>query len=438
MIFLKNCSIEQRKDSHYFSCKIQDKTHFTILSRKDCDMIAFETVQNAARMLKERIIHTPLMHSPSLSRMFGGEIYLKLENLQKTGSFKIRGATYSILINKNKIGSGGVVTASAGNHAQGVALAARLAGIPATIVMPEWASISKQEGTREYGGEVIIKGKSLGESLKKAQELARKDRTFIHPFEDMDIITGQGTIALEIMEDLEDIDMVFVPVGGGGIISGIAAAIKSVRPKVKIIGVQSAACPSAYESYHKGKITTVFSKHSIADGISVKQVGALNFDIIQKCVDDMVLVDEDQIAAAILLLLERKKILAEGAGAVSLAALLSGSVKIPEKSRIVLIISGGNVDSSLLGRIVNQGLVKHGRIMRLRVQLPDTPGSLAQLLILISGLKANVLHIFHDRNARNLPIYVTRVDLDIETRGPDHIEEIDKNLKAAGYELESR
>jgi threonine dehydratase len=401
-------------------------------------MIAFETIQNAAKLLRERIIHTPLIHSPSLSRMFGGEIYLKLENLQKTGSFKIRGASYSILINKNKIGPGGVVTASAGNHAQGVALAARLAGIPATIVMPEWASISKQEGTREYGGEVIIEGKNLGESLQKAQELARKDKTFIHPFEDMDIIAGQGTIALEIMQDLEDIDMVLVPVGGGGIISGIAAAIKSVRPEVKVIGVQSAACPSAYESYRKGKITTVSSKYSIADGISVKQVGALNFDIIQKYVDDMVLVEEDQIAAAILLLLERKKILAEGAGAVSLAALLSGSVKISEKSRIVLIISGGNVDSSVLGRIVNQGLVKHGRIMRLRVLLPDTPGSLARLLKLISVLKANVLHIFHDRNARNLPIYVTRVDLDIETRGPDHIEEIDRSLKGAGYELESR
>ena len=401
-------------------------------------MIALKGVQNAAKILKERIIRTPLIHSPSLSRMFGGEIYLKLENLQKTGSFKIRGATYSILLNKDKIGPGGVVTASAGNHAQGVALAARLAGIPSTVVMPEWSSISKQEGTRGYGAEVIIEGKNLEESLKKAQEFARKDKTFIHPFEDRDIITGQGTIALEIMEDLEDMDMVLVPVGGGGIISGIAATIKSIRPKVKVIGVQSAACPSAYESYHKKEITKVISEYSIADGISVKQVGNLNFDIIQKYVDDMILVEEDQIAAAILLLLERKKILAEGAGAVSLAALLNGSLTIPQKGRIVLIISGGNVDSSLLGRIVNQGLVINGRIMRLRVRLPDTPGSLAQLLILISRLKANVLHIFHDRNARNLPIYITRVDLDIETRGSEHIEDIARNLKAAGYALELR
>ena len=208
--------------------------------------------------------------------------------------------------------------------------------------------------------------------------------------------------------------------------------------KMKVIGVQSAACPSAYESYHKKEITKVISEYSIADGISVKQVGNLNFDIIQKYVDDMILVEEDQIAAAILLLLERKKILAEGAGAVSLAALLNGSLTIPQKGRIVLIISGGNVDSSLLGRIVNQGLVINGRIMRLRVRLPDTPGSLAQLLILISRLKANVLHIFHDRNARNLPIYITRVDLDIETRGSEHIEDIARNLKAAGYALELR
>jgi threonine dehydratase len=401
-------------------------------------MIAFETVQNAARILREWVIRTPLVHSRSLSRMFGGEIYLKLENLQKTGSFKIRGATYSILTNKDKIGPGGVVTASAGNHAQGVALAARLARIPATVVMPEWASISKQEATREYGGEVIIEGKNLGESLKIAQKLARKDKTFIHPYDNKDIITGQGTIAVEILEDLEDVDMILVPVGGGGIISGIAATIKSIHPKVKVIGVQSAACPSAYESYHKGKITRVSSGYSIADGISVKQVGALNFDIIRKYVDDLVLVEEDQIAAAILLLLERKKILAEGAGAVSLAALLNGSVKTPQGSRIVLMISGGNVDSSLLGRILSQGLVKNKRIIRLRVLLPDFPGSLARLLILISGIKANVLHIYHDRNVRDLPIYLTRVDLDLETRGPEHVEDIALNLKTAGYEIESR
>jgi threonine dehydratase len=399
-------------------------------------MISVEKVKHAAKMMKGKVIRTPLIYSPSLSEMFGGEIYLKLENLQKTGSFKIRGAMYYVLTNKDRIGPGGVVAASAGNHAQGVALAASQARIPATIIMPEWASISKQEATRGYGGEIVIEGKSLGESLTKAEEMALEGKIFIHPFNDLDIITGQGTIAHEIIEDLKEIDMMIVPVGGGGLISGIGSFVKSVMPTIKVIGVQSAACPSAYESYYRGKITKVSSQYSIADGISVKQVGALNFEIIRKFVDDVVLVEEDQIAAAILLLLERKKILAEGSGAVSLAALLNGSIKISRKDRVVLLISGGNVDSSLLGRILSQGMLKNGRIMRIRVRLSDTPGSLSQLLIIISALKANVLHIYHDRNVRNLPIYVTHVDLELETRSHKHVEEIAQKLTIAGYDFE--
>ncbi|MGD2028931.1 MAG: threonine ammonia-lyase [Desulfobacterales bacterium] len=401
-------------------------------------MISAENIRQAAKMIQGKVIRTPLVHSASLSKMFDGEIYLKLENLQKTGSFKIRGATHTILTRKNEIGHGGVVAASAGNHAQGVALAARQALIPATIVMPEWASITKQEATRGYGGEVVIKGLSLKECIKTAQQMALEGKTFIHPFDDPDIIAGQGTMALEILEDLKEIDMILVPIGGGGIISGIASAVKSIRPGVKVIGVQSAACPSAYESYRSGKITSVDSHYSIADGISVKQLGALNFDIIRKFVDDVVLVEEDQIAAAILLLLERKKILAEGAGAVPLAALLNGSVTVPRGRSIVLLISGGNVDSSLLGRILSQGLLKSSRIMRIRVRLTDAPGSLAQLLALISGLKANILHVYHDRHARDLPLYVTRVDLELETRGPDHVEKIAHKLNMAGYEVELR
>jgi threonine dehydratase len=399
-------------------------------------MISVDKVKHAAKMMKGKVIRTPLIYSPSLSEMFGGEIYLKLENLQKTGSFKIRGAMYYILTNKDKIGPSGVVAASAGNHAQGVALAASQARIPATIIMPEWASISKQEATRGYGGEIVIEGRSLGESLIKAEEMALEGKIFIHPFNDPDIITGQGTIAHEIIEDLKEIDMIIVPVGGGGLISGIGVFVKSIKPTIKVIGVQSAACPSAYESYYKGKITKVSSQYSIADGISVKQVGALNFEIMQKFVDDVVLVEEDQIAAAILLLLERKKILAEGSGAVSLAALLNGSIKISRKDRVVLLISGGNVDSSLLGRILSQGMLKNGRIMRIRVRLSDTPGSLSQLLIIISALKANVLHIYHDRNVRNLPIYVTHVDLELETRSHKHVEEIAQKLTIAGYDFE--
>jgi len=401
-------------------------------------LISIESVQEAAKSIKGKVIRTPLVSSPSLSKMFGGEIYLKLENLQKTGSFKIRGATHSILRNHDKIASGGVVAASAGNHAQGVALAAKQAHVQATIVMPEWASIGKQEATRGYGGEVVIAGRSLGESLKKAEEIAREDKTFIHPFDDPDIIAGQGTIALEILEDLKEVDSILVPIGGGGLISGVALAAKAIRPQVNIIGVQSAACPSAYESYRKGKITRVESEQSIADGINVKQVGERNFHIIRNFVDDVVLVEEDHIAAAILLLLERKKILAEGAGAVSLGALLNGSVTVSRGSRVVLLISGGNVDSSLLGRMLAQGLLKNGRIMRFRVRLDDTPGSLAKLLVLISSLKANVLHVYHDRNIRGLAIFDTRVDLELETRGPTHVDEIVDQLNEAGYELELR
>jgi threonine dehydratase len=399
-------------------------------------MIAIEKVQEAAKMIKGKVIRTPLVYSPSLSQMFNGEIYLKLENLQKTGSFKIRGATYSILMRKDTIGSGGVVAASAGNHAQGVALAARQAGLAATIVMPGWASITKQEATRGYGGKVILEGRSLRESINKAQKLAVKGKTFIHPYDDPYIVSGQGTIALEILEDLKDTDLILVPVGGGGLISGIAAAAKSIRPELDVIGVQTVSCPSAYESWKKGEIVRVESQQSIADGISVKEIGKLNFDIIRRLVNEIVLVEEDHIAASMLLLLERKKTLAEGAGAVSLAALLNGSIADCRGRKVVLLISGGNVDSPLLGRILSQGLIKNRRIMRFRVRLQDTPGSLVKLLALISDLNANVLHVYHDRNIQGMPLYVTRVDLEIETRGPDHLDSIIDQLNKAGYDLE--
>ncbi|MBU1398239.1 MAG: threonine ammonia-lyase [Proteobacteria bacterium] len=400
-------------------------------------MITLEKVKKAADLIREIIIMTPLVHSPALSRQFKGEIFLKLENLQKTGSFKIRGAANRILSDINRIGHAGVVAASAGNHAQGVALAAKKAGVPAAIVMPEWASITKQEATRAYGGDVIISGQSLGESLEKAKELAKEEgRILIHPYDDPDVIAGQGTIGLEILGSLNDVDMIIVPVGGGGLISGIAYVVKALKPETKVIGVQSEACPSAYESLKKGRIVTVNSSLSIADGISVKQTGKLNFSIIRKYLDDIVLVRESDIAAAVLMLLERKKILAEGAGAVPLAALMSGAIKVKKGSRTVLLISGGNVDSPLLGRIIRQGLINNGRIIRFSVCLDDVPGALSGLLALVASLKANVLHILHHRSARNVPIYNTIVELEIETRGPAHVKEITGNLKNAGYYID--
>jgi threonine dehydratase len=400
--------------------------------------ISLDQFRQAADLIHPYIIHTPLVHSPTFSKIFDCDIYLKLENLQKTGSFKIRGAAHKIFSRRNEMCSGGVVAASAGNHAQGVALAASLAGLSATIIMPEWASISKQEATLNYGGQVMLWGKSIGESLDKAKEIAETGRTFIHPFDDVDIITGQGTLGLEILHDLPDVEMILAPVGGGGLISGIALAAKAMSSEAAIIGVQAGVCPSASEALHRGHVKTVRAQPSIADGISVRQVGQLTFEIMRSCVDRIALVDEAGIAGAILMLLERKKILAEGAGAVPLAALLSRAVSAPKGSKVVLVISGGNVDSPLLGRILHQGLLKNGRIMRVQVQLDDTPGSLARLLTLVARKKANVLHIFHDRNVMNVPLYVTSVSLELETRGAHHMAEVFDEIQKAGYPVLGR
>jgi threonine dehydratase len=399
-------------------------------------MIPLKQIEHAAEVIRDRILKTPLVHSPTFSRMFDADVFLKLENLQKTGSFKIRGAANRILGDMEKIGPAGVVAASAGNHAQGVAFAAKAADMSSTIVMPEWASISKQEATRGYGGEVILFGQSLEESLRKAMEIAEEGKTFIHPFDDVDVIAGQGTVALEIFQQLPDPDMILVPVGGGGLISGVASAACAIRSKTRIIGVQTASCPSAVRSLEKGSPIRVAAVPSIADGISVKQIGETTFGIIRDHVDQVVLAEEEQIAAAILMLLERKKILAEGAGAVCLAALIGGSIRVPKGTRVVLVVSGGNLDSPLLGRIISQGLIKHERVMRFRVRLEDTPGSLSRLLSRIAGSKANVLHIYHDRNVKDLPLYVTRVGLELETRGAEHVEEIRRELERAGYQLE--
>ena len=387
-------------------------------------------------MIGGRIRKTPLLHSPILSSQFDADIYLKLENLQRTGSFKFRGAAHKLMLRSKEIGPAGVVAASAGNHAQGVALAASQAGLQATIVMPHWASISKQQSTRGYGGEVVLKGATIEESLKKAKEMARRGMIFIHPFDDGDIITGQGTIALEILDAEPDMDVIVVPVGGGGLISGIAAAAKSIKSDVRVVGVQASNCPSAAASLKAGRVTEVRSLSSIADGISVKKPGKVTFGMIRKLVDDVVLVEEDRIAAAILLLLERKKILAEGSGAVALAALMKGAVDFPKGGKVAIVVSGGNVDSPLLGRILSKGLIENGRVMRVWIQLDDIPGSLARLLELVAGLKANVLHIYHERNVRDTPLFITRVELELETRSLAHVKEIIGSLEAAGYVLE--
>ena len=399
-------------------------------------MISLSTIQEAAKLLAGGIIRTPLVYSPTFSHLSGAEVYLKLENLQETGSFKLRGATCKIRNLGCKTTPKGVVAASAGNHAQGVALAAKRAGLTAIIVMPESSSLSKQEATRNYGGEVLLEGRSLSESIEKAELLAQEGRTFVHPFDDPDIIAGQGTIALELLQDCADPDLIFVPIGGGGLISGIASAAKALRPQVRVIGVEASACPSASLALRDGVATRVEAERSIADGIAVKQLGKLPFAIIREKVDEVVLVDEDQISAAILLLMERKKVIAEGAGAVPLAALLGRSVEIPRGSKVILVISGGNIDSPLLERVIRQELFRNGRIIRFSVSLEDIPGSLACFLSIIARLKANVLHIYHHRSGRNLPVYLSRVELELETRGPAHVEEIMCELQQAGYEIQ--
>ena len=348
----------------------------------------------------------------------------------------MRGAANKILSSLDSIGPQGVVAASAGNHAQGVALAATQAGVPATIVMPEWASITKQEATIGYGGDVRLSGMSVEESISAAMHVAKSGRMFIHPFDDQAIMAGQGTIALEILTDLPDADVIVAPVGGGGLLSGVALAAKSINPGIKIVGVQAEVCPSATAALKSGAPIPVPAGASLADGINVKKMGDLTFEIVNRYTDDITLVTEQQIAAAMLMFLERKKTLAEGAGAVPLAALINGAVKVSQKQKVVLLVSGGNVDSPLLGRIINQGLLKHGRIVRLRVSLSDRPGSLAGMLQQVAELNANVLHIYHDRNVRDNPIDVTRVELELETRGHEHAQEVRKALAAAGYFLE--
>jgi len=401
-------------------------------------MIPLEEIRNAGRMLDGMVIRTPLVRSPTFSRMTGAEVYLKLECLHMGGSFKVRGATYKLLKRRGEIGRGGVVAASAGNHAQGVALAAGAAGLSATIVMPVWASLGKQEATRGYGAEVILAGDSLAESISTAKEMAKEGKAFIHPYDDPEIVTGQGTIGLEILEDLPDPDLVVVPIGGGGLISGIATAVKALRPETRVVGVQAAACPSALESLRAGERVAVEAERSIADGISVKQVGEINFPIIRENVDGVVLVDEEEIGSAVLALLERKKVLAEGAGAAPLAALLGSKVEVRAGEKVVLVISGGNLDPPLLERVIRQGLLKNGRIMRFSACIEDAPGSLARLLELVAKEGGNVLHIHHARGGRGLSLFRTRVDLEVETRGFPQIEEIKSALKGAGYEIRVR
>ncbi len=376
-----------------------------------------------------------MLYSDVLSRLTGKEVYLKLENLQKTGSFKLRGAYYKLSQLSQSMRRRGVVAASAGNHGQGVAFASSFLGIQSTIVMPEGASIAKQMATRSYGGEIILFGQDTDESLSYARKLEKGGKYFVHPFDDEQVIAGQGTIGLEILGEVPEVEAIVVPIGGGGLISGIATIAKKRRPSVKIIGVQAAHAPSAFYSWKNKRLTEVKAQPTLADGIALRRVGEITFPIIEKKVDEIVTVKEEEIASAILMLMEKKRVVAEGAGATPLAALLSMGRKI-EARKVVLVISGGNIDVHLLERIIEKGLAQTGRVVRLGVILRDVPGALAKLASAVAQQKANILHIIHERAAKDIPIGFSKVILVLETRGPEHIREIERRLKKNEYSLQ--
>ncbi len=398
-------------------------------------MVLWKEIEAAQDRIQKVILRTPTLYSDTLSKLAGREVLLKLENLQKTGSFKIRGAYNRLFQLPPPMRKKGVVAASAGNHAQGVALASSILGIHSTIVMPERVSLAKQMATQAYGGEIVLFGQNTDEALAYAEKLAKDGRPLIHPFDDEQIIAGQGTIGLEILEQVPGVEAILVPVGGGGLISGIAAILKKRRPGVKVIGIQSAHAPSGFYSIKKKRIVEMKARPTLADGIAIQKVGEITFPLIQKWVDEILTVQEDEIASAILLLMERTRVVAEGAGAAPLAALLSKRLKIRAK-KIVLVISGGNIDFHLVDRIIEKGLAQTGRLVRMSILLSDVPGALAKLTNLIGQYRANILHIIHERAARDVPIGFSKVILVLETRGSDHIREIKKGFKEKGYSLQ--
>ncbi len=395
-------------------------------------MKLWQEIEAAQNQIQKIILRTPMIYSDTFSKLTGKEVFLKLENLQKTGSFKIRGAYYKLSQLTPSMKKRGVVAASAGNHAQGVALASSILGIHSTIVMPEGVPLAKQMATQAYGGEIILFGQNTDEALRYAKKLTGRGKFLIHPFDDEQVIAGQGTIGLEILEEVPGVEAIVVPVGGGGLISGIAAIVRKRKPDVKMIGVQSTHAPSAYYSLKRKKIVEVKAKPTLADGIAIQRVGEITFPMIQKGVDEIVTVEEDKIASAILLLMERKRIVAEGAGAAPLAALLSNRWKTRLK-KIVLVISGGNIDFHLLDRIIEKGLAQTGRLVRMSILLRDVPGALSTLTDLVAQHRANILHIIHERAAKEIPIGFSKVILVLETRGSGHIREIKKGVKAKGY-----
>jgi threonine dehydratase len=396
-------------------------------------MIEIHDIRTAMGRIREEIRVSPLRQSETFSTLTGNTIFLKLDNQQRTGAFKERGALNKLLTLSSEERARGVIAASAGNHAQGVAYHAQRQGVRALIYMPLPTPLTKVSATRGFGAEVILHGTNYDEAYEKAVEHSRQDHlALIHAFDDDAIIAGQGTLGLEILEQQPEIEAIVAPIGGGGLIGGIACAAKAINPSLKVFGVQPAKLPSMQAAVAHGSPVTLPPAATIADGIAVRRAGERTFPLIQKYVDQIVTVEEEEIANAILLLLEREKTLAEGAGAASVAALLNRKLPL-EGKRVAVLVCGGNIDVTLLSRIIERGLVKDGRLVRLRVHLPDYPGALYRLTGILAQHRANIVETAYDRAYHGVNLGDTAIDITMETRGPDHIEQLLAALLGAGY-----
>ncbi len=396
-------------------------------------MLTLDNIYKASYVLKEVIRHTDLIHAPAINPE--SEIYLKPENLQVTGSFKVRGAYYKISQLSDEEKTKGVIACSAGNHAQGVALAATHSGIKSLICLPEGAPISKVEATRRLGADICLVKGVYDDAYRHALQLRdEKGYTFVHPFDDELVIAGQGTIGLELLEQLPDVEVVIVPIGGGGLISGVAFAIKSLNPAVKVYGVQASGAPSMFRSIENHKIECLKSVSTIADGIAVKEPGEHTFDLCERYVDGIVTVTEDEICAAILALMEQQKLIAEGAGAVSVAAAMFGKVPVKGKKTICLV-SGGNIDVTFLNRVINRGLMKSGRNCVFTLELMDKPGQLMRVAQIIAQHGANVLSSHHERSGESVNVNACTLRVVMETRNAEHVAEIRQALLGDGFKI---
>lgn len=396
-------------------------------------MLTLDKVYHAAYTLKNVIRDTAVIQAPNINS--DADVYLKTENLQITGSFKVRGAYYKISQLSDEEKKKGVIACSAGNHAQGVALAATANGIKSLICLPDGAPISKVEATKSYGADVCLVKGVYDDAYAKAMELKDKmGYTFIHPFNDIDVIAGQGTIGLEILDQLPNLDAVIVPIGGGGLISGVAFAIKSLNPKCKVYGVQSEGAPSMYNSLKEEHICHLENVKTIADGIAVKTPGDNTFEICSQYVDEIVTVTDDEVASAILALMEQQKLVSEGAGAVSVAAAMFNKVDIKGK-KVCCLVSGGNIDVTILSRVISRGLLNSGRSLSIKIELTDKPGQLEAVSKIVAGLGGNIVSIYHDRYDMNIDIVSCILDLRIETRDHEHIKSIVDTLKNEGFKI---